>query len=331
MLSVINEKTNKLEREGIAVAGSILVDNLNEISAYPASGELTKILSVSRSVGGCVPNTGIDIKRVAPEITVKAIGKIGNDSNGDYLIDSFQQTGVDTSLIVKGDMPTSLTDVMSIIGGQRTFFTYPGACADFGYEDIDFESLDVKMLHLGYFLLLDKIDNGDGEKILKKCKEMGIKTSIDLVSENSDRYSIVKNCLKYIDNIIINEHEAAMIVGKEPSRENLKEIAEEIKSLGVTERVIIHMPEVGVCLSDNGYFELPSWELPKGYIKGKTGAGDAFCAGALIGIYRGLSEMGILTLASKAATASLSSPDAIGGMVSEEEIDKRLKEMNIKF
>ena len=97
------------------------------------------------------------------------------------------------------------------------------------------------------------------------------------------------------------------------------------------ELVVIHMPEVGICLSDNGYFELPSWELPKGYIKGKTGAGDAFCAGALIGIYRGLSEMGILTLASKAATASLSSPDAIGGMVSEEEIDKRLKEMNIKF
>jgi hypothetical protein len=63
-------------RNGIAVAGSILVDNLNEISAYPASGELTKILSVSRSVGCCVPNTGIDIKRVAPEITVKAIGKI---------------------------------------------------------------------------------------------------------------------------------------------------------------------------------------------------------------------------------------------------------------
>lgn len=328
---LLQSVTKMSEKSGIAVAGSILVDNLNEISAYPASGELTKILSVSRSVGGCVPNTGIDIKRVAPEITVKAIGKIGNDSNGDYLIDSFQKNGVDTSLIVKGDMPTSFTDVMSIIGGQRTFFTYPGACADFGYEDIDFESLDVKMLHLGYFLLLDKIDNGDGEKILKKCKETGIKTSIDLVSENSDRYSVVKNCLKYIDNIIINEHEAAMIVGKEPSRENLKEIAEEIKSLGVTERVIIHMPEVGVCLSDNGYFELPSWELPKGYIKGKTGAGDAFCAGALIGICRGLSEIEILTLASKAATASLSSPDAIGGMVSEEEIDKRLKEMNIKF
>ena len=313
------------------MAGTILVDKINEISAYPASGELTKILSVSRAVGGAVPNVGIDIKRVDPTITVKAVGKIGNDGEGDFLVNTLEENGVDSSLLVRGEMPTSFTDVMSIVGGQRTFFTYPGACADFGYEDVDFENLDAKMLHLGYFLLLDKIDGGDGERILKKAKKMGIKTSIDLVSENSDRYHIVKSCLKYVDNVIINELEAGMIAGVEPKAENLERIARAIKDMGVSERVIIHMPEIGVCLSDNGFFELPSWELPKEFIKGKTGAGDAFCAGALIGIYRGLDEMGVLTLASKAATVSLSAPDSIGGMISEAEIDKLLTKMNIRI
>jgi sugar/nucleoside kinase (ribokinase family) len=122
-----------------------------------------------------------------------------------------------------------------------------------------------------------------------------------------------------------------MIAGIEPKRENLEKIARAIKEMGVSERVIIHMPETGVCLSDTGFFELPSWELPKGFIKGKTGAGDAFCAGALIGIYRGLDEMGILTLASKVATVSLSAPDSIGGMVSEAEIDSILDKLNIKL
>lgn len=318
-------------KTGIAVAGTILVDKLNEIGAYPASGELTKILSVSRAVGGAVPNVGIDIKRVDPTIPVCAIGKIGNDAEGDFLVNTLEENGVDASLLVRGDKPTSFTDVMSIVGGQRTFFTYPGACADFGVDDVDFDKLDAKMLHLGYFLLLDKVDGGDGEKILKAAQERGIKTSIDLVSENSDRYYIVKSCLKYTDNVIINELEAGMIAGIEPSHENLEKTARAIKDMGVSERVIIHMPETGVCLSDNGFFELPSWELPKGFIKGKTGAGDAFCAGALIGIYRGLDEMGILTLAQKSATASLSAADAIGGMVSEAEIDAILKEMNIDF
>ena len=320
--------TNKT---GIAVAGTILVDKINQIVAYPASGELTKILSVSRAVGGAVPNVGIDIKRVDPTIPVVAVGKIGTDGEGDFLVETLEKNGVDASLLTRGELPTSFTDVMSIVGGQRTFFTYPGACADFGYDDVDFENLDVKMLHLGYFLLLDKVDNGDGEKILKAAQEKGIKTSIDLVSENSDRYHIVKSCLKYVDNVIINELEAGMIAGIEPNHENLEKIARAIKEMGVSERVIIHMPETGVCLSDNGFFELPSWELPKGFIKGKTGAGDAFCAGALIGIYRGLDEMGILTLAQKAATASLSAADAIGGMVSEAEIDEMLTKMNIDF
>ena len=313
------------------MAGTVLVDKINQISAYPASGELTKILSVSRAVGGAVPNVGIDIKRVDPTIPVKVVGKIGNDGDGDFLVKTLKENEVDTSLLVRGGLPTSFTDVMSIVGGQRTFFTYPGACADFGYDDVDFENLDAKMLHLGYFLLLDKVDGGDGERILKRAKEMGIKTSIDLVSENSDRYHIVKSCLKYVDNVIINELEAGMIAGIEPKRENLEKIARAIKDMGVGEQVIIHMPEIGVCLSDNGFFELPSWELPGGYIKGKTGAGDAFCAGALIGIYRELDEMGILTLASKAATVSLSAPDSIGGMMTEAEIDALLTEMNITF
>ena len=318
-------------KSGIAVAGTILVDKLNEIAAYPASGELTKILSVSRAVGGAVPNVGIDVKRVDPSIPVVAVGKIGKDSEGDFLVDTLEENGVDTSLLVRGDKPTSFTDVMSIVGGQRTFFTFPGACAEFGIDDVDFDKLDVKMLHLGYFLLLDKVDGGDGEKILKAAQERGIKTSIDLVSENSDRYHIVKSCLKYTDNVIVNELEAGMIAGIEPCRENLEKIARAIKEMGVSERVIIHMPETGVCLSDNGFFELPSWDLPRGFIKGKTGAGDAFCAGALIGIHRGLDEMGILTLAQKAATVSLSAPDSIGGMISEDEIDALLTEMKIDF
>ena len=47
-------------KSGIAVAGSILVDSINEISAYPKAGELTKIKSVQKSVGGCVPNVAME-------------------------------------------------------------------------------------------------------------------------------------------------------------------------------------------------------------------------------------------------------------------------------
>ena len=82
-------------KSGIAVAGSILVDKINEISAYPKSGELTQIKSVQKSVGGCVPNVAIDLKRICPDLTIKAVGKVGDDENGKYVLETFAQNGVD--------------------------------------------------------------------------------------------------------------------------------------------------------------------------------------------------------------------------------------------
>ena len=76
------------------------------------------------------------------------------------------------------------------------------------------------------------------------------------------------------------------------------EIAKKLKDYGVQERVIIHTPEVGVCVSENGVQLVPAYQLPENFIVGTTGAGDAFCAGALIGIYQGKTDKEILEFAS---------------------------------
>ena len=317
---------------GIAIAGSILVDKINEISAYPSVGELTQIRAVKRAVGGCVPNVAIDLKTLSPETDIYAIGKVGQDDEKTFLLHELGDRGIDlTGIRVSRKERTSFTEVMSIVGGQRTFFTYPGASAAFGLSDMNFESFKADMLHLGYFLLLDKVDSGDGEKILAKAKSLGIKTSIDLVSENSDRYKLVIPCLKYTDNVIINESEAGKIADMEPTKENLKAIAQKIMSYGIGERVIIHMPALSVCLSKNGtYTTLPSYDLPKGFIQGTTGAGDAFCAGALLAIYLGKSDEEILAIASKAAVGALSAADAVSGMKSLSELDALCATMKLQ-
>lgn len=310
------------ERNGIAVAGTVLVDRLNEIGAYPASGELTQILSVGKTVGGCVPNVSIDLARIAPALPVKAVGRIGKDDDGAFLLQKFKENGVDTEHILCGETPTSFSDVMSVVGGERTFFVYPGASAEFAFEDVSFAKLDTKMLHLGYLLLLKKVDKGDGVRILKAAKEYGIKTSVDMVSENSDRYYLVKDCLPYVDNLIINEHEAGKITDISPTEENLEEIARALKAMGVSERVVIHTPARSLLLSDEHCVTLPSLSLPDGYIKGTTGAGDAFCAGVLYGIHEDFDDLSILNFASKAAAVSLSSVGAVDGMCSREEIEQ---------
>ena len=92
-------------------------------------------------------------------------------------------------------------------------------------------------------------------------------------------------------------------------------------SCGVHEKVVVHCPEKGYCLDKSGkYTIVPSLKLPKGYIKGSVGAGDAFCAGALTGIYHGWSDEEILSFASASAVMALGSPDATSGLRTMAEI-----------
>lgn len=317
----------KANRTGIAVAGSVLVDKINEISAYPNKGELTQIRSIQNAAGGCVPNVALDLKRIAPALPVSALGKIGADEEGAFVTQVLGDGGVDTTgLQVMQGEKTSFTNVMSIPGGQRTFFVYAGASADFGVADMDFAKMDAKLLHLGYFLLLQKVDDGDGLKILQEAKKHGIETSIDLVSENSDRYGLVLPCLPYTDYLIVNELEAGRLAGMEPTPENLEAICRKLKALGVQKKVIIHMPERAVCLSQEGYSSLGSYILPEDYIQGTTGAGDAFCAGALIGIYNGWPDKQIMEFASGCAVMALGVPDATSGMQTQAQITEFCKQ-----
>jgi sugar/nucleoside kinase (ribokinase family) len=82
-----------------------------------------------------------------------------------------------------------------IEGGRRTFFHNRGANATWNGSDIDFSASSAKIFHLGYLLLLDAIDAEDskygtvGAALLAKARSAGFKTSIDVVSEDSERFS----------------------------------------------------------------------------------------------------------------------------------------------
>ena len=105
-------------------------------------------------------------------------------------------------------------------------------------------------------------------------------------------------------------------------------IYEILMELGVKEKVVIHKPEFAVCLSKDTYTVVPSYQLPKGYIKGTTGAGDAFCAGTLIGIYEGWSDSEILEFGSACAVMALGKADATSGLVTKAEIKDYCKQFD---
>ena len=324
----------------IAFCGSLLVDEIKMISSWPDKGMLVPISSVSRAVGGSVCNSGIDLKTLDPSVEVKAFGKIGEDDKGDFVVRTLSEHGLDVSGIARAkDVPTSFTDVMTVAStGERTFFNMHGADSALTPDDIDPETLGCDIFHFGYLLLLDGMDAPDDEygtkaaRLLAKVQAAGIKTSVDIVSEQSDRFArIVRPALRYCDYAIINEVEGSLATGVDKS--DLRGICDGLFGLGVKERVTVHCPEVGVTLGRSGdWTVVPSLSLPDGWIRGSVGAGDAFCAGMLYAIMRGMPPDESLRLASCAAACNLAAPDSISGARSlgdTLELDRRFPRRDI--
>lgn len=314
----------------ITLAGNIIVDNVKTITSWPDKGMLVPITSVRRAPGGSVPNSGIDIKMLDPSIEVAAVGKVGADDSGDFVRAFMRERGLDVSGVQSvEDVPTTFTDVMTVEStGERTFFNMHGADSKLVPDDVDPAKLGCDIFHLGYLLLLDGLDAEDEEygtkaaRLLAKVRAAGIRTSVDIVSEQSDRFArVVRPALKYCDYVVINEVEGSLATGISAldgngriSEANLRRICEALFGLGVGEQVVVHCPELSVSLDRAGHFAaVPSLELPSGWIKGSVGAGDAFCAGMLYAFLKGMSQEEGMRLASCAAAMNLSVPDSVSG------------------
>jgi len=330
------------ERRGIAVAGNIITDIVKQVECYPKMGMLANITSVSRAIGGCVPNVGIDLVKIDPSVPVSALGCIGDDEYGRYLIAQMQRYNIDTGGVKVTDMaPTSFTDVISLAGGERTFFHARGANALFSPGDIDLTKLQCHMLHIGYILLLDSFDAEDPEygtvmaRFLHQVQQMGIKTSVDAVSDSTGDFpKKITPALPYCDYVIINEIECCNIWGMDPRNPDgslnvpaLREAMERTMECGVGEKLIVHSKEAGFCLDRSGQWTaVPSLQIPQNQIKGSVGAGDAYCAGCLYGIYHQYPDREMLEFASAAAACNLFAENAVDGMRSRQEILQMMAE-----
>ena len=307
---------------GILSGGNWIIDNVKIVDVYPKEEKLANIFRESTSNGGAPYNVLKAISKMGFQFPLEGIGAIGNDERGDYILNECRQLQIDSSQIRKVDNTiTSYTDVMTVHGtGRRTFFHSRGANAFLDEFYFNFSGSKAKIFHLGYLLLLDKLDiiGADGltgaAKVLKEAARCGMITSADLVSEQSERFkTIIPLALKYIDILFVNEFEAAMLTGVEICDDEGKcsvskayQAADAILNAGVRKWVIIHFPKGAIALNKSGekLFQ-PSVKMPAEKIKGSVGAGDAFAAGVLAGVHEDWTMAKSLLLGVNVAAASL--------------------------
>ena len=330
-------------RNGIHAAGNFLLDQIKIIDHFPEEGMLVNIEEDFLSTGGGPFNVLLNLAKLKVDIPLYATAVLGNDTRAEYILNRLNEEGVDTSsIILTSKLPTSYTDVYTVNGtGQRTFFHNSGSNVMLGPEQFENLNSNARIFHLAYILILESLCKEDSEfivagaKVLSSLQKKGYKTSVDLISEDSDRYQkIVIPCLPYTNYFIVNEFEASKTIGI-PIRDNsgninhgkLIEAAELLFEYGVNDIVAIHFPEGGFAAGKSGerYF-LPSFKVKETDIKGTNGAGDSFCAGMLYGIHEELPLENCLRIANANARFNLTSPTCVDGIVPLKELEKFISE-----
>ena len=290
-------------RSGILAGGNWIVDKLKLIDTYPQQDALANILSESIGNGGSPFNILIDLANLGAKFPLAGVGLIGADTDGEWISAQCAKHQINSKqLRTHPTAHTSYTDVMTVqLTARRTFFHQRGANAFLDDSDFDFEASAARIFHLGYLLLLDRLDQPDpafgtvAARVLQRAKAAGCQTSIDLVSEDSDRFKqIVLPALPHVDYCFLNEFEIERTTGvmvREPNGVNLlalQNAAQLLIEAGVREWVVVHFPEGACALGRDGQMRIQgSLKIPQTRIVGTVGAGDAFAAGVLYGLHEG--------------------------------------------
>lgn len=288
-------------RSGILAGGNWIVDKLKVVDFYPQQDALANILAQSEGNGGSPFNILVDLACMKVGIPLAGVGLVGRDRDGEWIETQCAAFDIDTTQLRGTDKaPTSYTDVMTVKStGRRTFFHQRGANALLDVADFDFSSTTARIFHLGYLLLLDRMDSPDAEfgtvaaRVLNSATRAGLKTSIDVVSEDSARFaSLVLPALKQVDYALLNDFETerttgmTIRVGNKVSKDLLGKACRQLLDSGVREWVVVHFPEGAAAMGRDGKLHtVPSLALPPGAIVGTVGAGDAFAAGVLYGLH----------------------------------------------
>lgn len=322
----------EIVRSGLIASGSILVDYIIVIDDWPMENCTSFIQrDVKMASGGAPYNIVKNLRAMNVDFPLLFNGLIGNDSNGQWIIDDCIKSNIDINrleILKDNSIPTSCTYVMSVKNtNRRTFFHQQGTNSLLNLKHFDFSQTNARIFYLGpltQLKQLDQFNDNDYKRtnasiVLENALTAGLETTVDFSSGKNLNYCLVaKSSLPFIDHLIINETEAGMIFNKILTSDQLietKQTANELIDLGVRKTVTIHFAEGAILITKNKkIFIQGSIILPDNFIKSSVGAGDAFVSGMIYGIHEQWTFDKTLQLAVCVAAMSLSDESSTNGM-----------------
>jgi len=277
----------------VLCAGIVVADHVSSpIDHLPAAGELVLADRLLLTIGGCAANVAVDLAR--QDVAVRVLARVGDDVFGGIVRDMLREAGVDVAAIQEtAGQPTSQTLIVNVAGQDRRFIHTIGANAFFQAADLPLDLVRrCKVLYLGGFFVMDRMVQDELIPVFAAAREAGAKVVLDVVTPGPGDYlPRLVRLLPHVDVFLPNDHEAALILGETDPRRQ----AERFHALGVGTAIVTRGDGGAVLVNSRERLQAATFAVP--FVDG-SGGGDAFAAGYVTGLLRGLDAAGCLRYAS---------------------------------
>ncbi len=241
--------------------------------AYP-SGSKILIEELNFTTGGGGTNTAATLSKLGHKVAY--LGKIGEDTNADFIINDLKTQRIDLILAKKGGC-SGYSMILDNLKHDRTILVYKGCNDELKFNELPLRKLKTKWFYFSSML-------GESFKTLEKLSSYAEKNNIKIVfnpssylAEKGSNY--LKTVLSNTEILVLNKHEAGLLAGSGDIKGMLRKLAK----LG-PKIAVITCGKAGVFAFDGRCVYSAKAHSIK--VVETTGAGDAFAASFLSGIIK---------------------------------------------
>lgn len=227
-------------------------------------------------------------------LKVQAIGGVGHDDMGDWVLMKLARYGIDTEMMQRCEgFTTSSSIVTTRPDGARPALHKRGATDGFFVTDDQIDRLlDTKILHIGGVGLMNRMDDtGRTEEVMAEARRRGVITTLDVFASTAADLPKVERLLPYTDYFMPSEEEARALSSLYDNRD----LAQFLLDRGAGCVILTLGADGAFYLDRDGTnFHTPAFAVD---VKCTCGCGDCFNGGFATGLAKGLSPQQAVQLA----------------------------------
>lgn len=289
------------------------------VTQIPPNGDTYFVDELTLAVSGAAGSAAIVAAKHG--LKVQAVGGVGNDDMGDWVLMKLNSFGVDTANMERcPDFTTSSSVVTTRPNGARPALHKRGATAGFFVShDALGRVTDTSILHVGGVGLMDRMDDaGRTAEVMAAAKAKGAQTTLDVFAATREDMARVAPLLPHTDFFMPSEEEAMAMTGLT----DLEDIAARLLEQGAG-AVILTCGAAGAMYrgADGTSFDIPAYDID---VVCTCGCGDCFNAGFATGLHLGRSMEDCVRLAQ---ASSAQNAMGLGSQAVVASLDKTLKFM----